>query len=150
MSSVYVLNSKAFWAITMLGGMALFFICMMLVEERSGVVATIRDFQDRHRKGLVTDSIDVYLSVELARSSTQKFLRTGAPLLALAFGIPTILSVLATQVWPKLMPAYNFYWGDYVSKWDKKQSVLRTIWVVGVLGLVVSVLATGVSRYLWP
>ena len=106
------------------------------------------NLQDQHRKGLINDPIEVYLTVELKRNS-KMLTELMLPALALGFGIPFLVGFVATQLWTRMAPAYNFYWGDYKAVWDRKQNVLRTIWVVGILGLVISVLAAGVSRYVW-
>ena len=99
-----------------------------------------------HKAGEISDPIEALITFEKLKHE-RGFLPTLAPII-IAFGIPFLFFALAIPTLPRFFPSYNFYWGDYVQSFDKRRSITKVFWSAIVLGILASIIAGVLLRYI--
>jgi hypothetical protein len=111
--------------------------CIRLSFNNKEPVAVL---ESAYKNGEVKDPIEALILLEKARNAEH----IGAKFIGyiiLCFLLPFVLSWLASLLLPRLYPSYNFYWGDYMSVYDKRKNSMEIFWTVIVLGVLVSLVA---------
>jgi hypothetical protein len=93
-----------------------------------------------YKNGVIKDPIEALIFLEKARAANHFGLKF-VGVMILVFAVPFAVASGVSFVLPRLYPSYNFYWGDYIARYDKRRSNLRILWTVVVLGILVSLVA---------
>lgn len=101
----------------------------------------VEKLAEEHEQGNIADAIQAIIYLERAKVD----LTANAFFVGAMFSMPVIL-ILISVLLPILFPEYNFYWGDYISYYDKRASISRLMWRVIVLGVSISVVAGLILR----
>jgi hypothetical protein len=97
--------------------------------------------------GTVKTPLDALVVLQKAHESAQVTLLDlgGAIITGLAVGL---LWFLACGFVKRYYPLYNFCWGDYVSEFERKESIRKNVLVVVVIGLVISITGSVIANFI--
>jgi len=86
----------------------------------------------------LTDPVEAIIRIQELNYSLKQF----AGIKYVVFGIGIIILIMFSFSFylQKFYPACNFCWGDYIEEFKRKESIRKTINIVIVIGLIVSVL----------
>jgi hypothetical protein len=101
--------------------------------------------KERYEAGEFKDAIEALIFIESRKAESLKTVQWFMPLL---FAIPFIVGWVFVRCMMFLRPSYNFYWGDYITKYDRQKKFGNAVWTLVVLGIVVSVAANFFSKKL--
>ncbi len=116
------------------------------VSNHIGPEKDIADsLQSAYESGTVKNAIEALIHIERIKNA-RSFVDTTLPF-CIAFVTPLFIFYLLASILPKIYPSYNFYWGDYIPYFDKRKNAIRIIWIVIILGILVSIVAGIILRY---
>jgi hypothetical protein len=144
LSSSFIVNSRLFLIVPIIISFAVMFL--VLPPSYSYPLA-IDKLEAAYKSGTIKDPIEAMIFLERAKNdpSTRWLI---IPPMILTFGAPWIFIFGLGKLFSIIAPAYNFYWGDYVSYYDKRRSAQNVFWTVVVLGIIVSVISAYIMRFL--
>lgn len=126
------------------------FLGVLLTTFTNQYIGPAKDVADKLQNaydvGVIKNSIEAIIFVEKTKN-TYSFLHDTLPF-CIAFISPMIVFAIVGLILPKFYPSYNFYWGDYIPFFDKKRSVVKLIWTVVILGVLASLIAGLILRYI--
>jgi hypothetical protein len=122
-------------------------IMMLVIPPSFDSSAAIDKLEKAYQSGIIKDPIEAIIFLERAKVDPSNKLALIMPMI-LTFSIPWILMLGLGKLFSVIAPAYNFYWGDYVSFYDKRRSARNIFWTVIVLGIIVSIISTYITRFL--
>ncbi|MUH35888.1 hypothetical protein D9O36_08555 [Zobellia amurskyensis] len=134
---------------------ALFSSTPNVAENRtSKQLELIKNIEKKWKANEITDPIEVIIQIEKNKNSesvtvtnifSELFLSKN---FLLIIGI-TILIIFFLYFYTKFSPRFNFYWGGYIEKYDKKEStrklVLGLFFGTIILGVIINLL----SSFIW-
>lgn len=102
--------------------------------------------QEAYNKGDLQNPIEALIFLEKARVSQDSSL-SFTLIMIVSMGLPLAFSGVLYLILPRIFPSYNFYWGDYMALYDKRQGRVKVFWTVIVLGILVSIAASLILRF---
>jgi hypothetical protein len=136
-SYAYIVNHRWFLILPMLIGLVLMNVASdRLLRSKEPVTV----LESAYRRGEVQNPIEALILLENTRNEGHMTLRIVAILL-FAMLSPFALAAIAFRLAPRMLPSYNFYWGDYMATYDKRRGVMKIFWSVVVLGIIASLIA---------
>ncbi|HEX6371043.1 MAG TPA: hypothetical protein VF006_19150 [Longimicrobium sp.] len=144
-ASNYIVQHRWFMVLPLVIAVLLSISLMQRVQAE-GLRSTLNQIEAEHKRGTLTDPIEAILLIERERLATNySGLRTVA-VIGLSYVAPMVFFWLFSKLAPWLFPAYNFYWGDYRAFYDRRRQINNVIWIVIILGLVVSLVAAAIEH----
>lgn len=144
LSSSFIVNNRWFVIVPMVISIS---IMPFVLPSSFSAPAAIDKLEKAYQSGVIKDPIEAMIFLERAKNdSTARwvyFLPT-----ILSYGIPWLIFWGLGKIFSVVAPAYNFYWGDYVSYYDKRRTAQNIFWIVIVLGIVVSIVSAYIMRFL--
>ncbi len=143
-SSSFIVNNRNFLYVPMIISLV---IMMLVIPPNFDSSAAIDKLEKAYQSGIIKDPIEAMIFLERAKVEPSARLSLIFPMI-LTFSIPAILMLGLGKIFSVIAPAYNFYWGDYVSYYDKRRSAQNVFWTVIVLGIIVSIISAYIMRFL--
>lgn len=126
---------------------ALFF----MVPKEKASLENLNSLEAQWKNHQISDIAEIVFAIERQRLESQNvssvFQLILTPMIALGV-IFTLFAIYGIQIIHYLFPPYNFLWGDYVKMYEKRKSTSNFIFVVIILGIVLSVSASYIYSYL--
>jgi hypothetical protein len=143
------------------------FMLLLMIVLLISSPSAIGDLSDKRDKAInsieekwklkeITDPIDAIIQLEKAKNIQNDDISVGTLLFGMLLSKPFIFVIIGliliislAFVFIKYYPAYNFYWGNYMEIFDKKESIRKLI--IGILlgtiflGIIVNLL----SNVIW-
>lgn len=103
--------------------------------------------EEQHKAGKISDPIEAMIMAH--RYKQENTLGPALIFLPMMAGpvIVMIAYAIAAYAMPRVCPSYIFYWGDSVRIYDKRRTVMRVFWGVLVLGVLASLIAGIILRF---
>ncbi|MCD5360310.1 hypothetical protein [Chromobacterium aquaticum] len=102
--------------------------------------------QEQYQAGKLKNAIEAIIALE--RIKNQQSLANLLTPMVLAMIAPYLLFFLFGKLSPWLAPSYNFCWGDYVARFDRKRQIRNFVLSAIFLALLISIVANFVSKKL--
>ncbi len=113
----------------------------------------IQKLQSDWNSGKIKDPTAIYLAIELenvkqesARKSTF-FNESPYTYFYWFFGGLFVLMLIISLL-IRFYPVYNFCWGDYISIFERKESIRKTIFIVIIIGIAVSIVGNIITHFM--
>lgn len=103
-----------------------------------------QNLKNKIDSGEISDPLQGLLEVEKYRSFEMSL--PGPSILWIAVLTMIVLGAMAKRISSVISPSYNFLWGDYIPIFNRKKNIRNVLWTVVILGTIVSVVSTIISK----
>lgn len=143
---------KTAWSRVFRGGKLQIFIMIALIlgmfagtslAPKPEVGLTLRQ---AYESGEIRDAVQALIFLEEEKSKTGVWEST-APIW-LGMLTPVLFLFFITTLLPSIYSPYNFYWGDYIQLYDRRQALIRVFWTVLVFGIIASLIGGLLLQFL--
>jgi hypothetical protein len=143
-SALVLINNPFFYFVPVFIGIFVLMPIMMQYTIQRDTAANL--LQEAYNKGDLQNPIEALIFLEKARVSQDSSL-SFTLIMIVSMGLPLAFSGVLYLILPRIFPSYNFYWGDYMALYDKRQGRVKVFWTVIVLGILVSIAASLILRF---
>lgn len=93
----------------------------------------------------ISNAIEAMIFVEKSKSEIS--IGTMITPVLIGASIPFCLYLIVLLILPRISLTYNFYWGEFKVVYDKRKNWLTIFWIAIVLGILASIIAGLILRY---
>ena len=108
----------------------------------------VKELEREYSEGNISNAIEAFIYYEKTKQAFQPNLSRAILPVVITFAVPMLIYMFALFAFPRFIPSYHFYWGDYIAVFDKRRNAIRVIWVALVLAIIASLIAGFILRYI--
>ncbi|AIM60196.1 hypothetical protein IX49_06550 [Cellulophaga lytica] len=121
-------------------------LLMSLIFSISKSESKMEIIKNNWKNGILTDPIEALIRIQEVNNTIIQFDGLKYSIYGISLSILCLWFIVI--YFQNVFPTYNFLWGDYVNVFNKKESTRKTINIVIILGLIVSVVAGIIVNYI--
>ncbi len=126
----------------------------VLKDYSSETITLLNEIEKKWKAQEISDPIDVILQIEKNKCANDNTLESflGKIFISRSFLLiigSVILIGLFLFFYSKYCPRFNFYWGGYIEKYDKKESIRKLILGLFLGTIILGVIVNLLSSFIW-
>lgn len=127
----------------------IFSMCILLpvLKFSIGSDKPILELEKAYNAGQISNPIQAMIFFEKSKLTADNSLIYMFSMI-FVFAIPMVVVYGGLNLLQMIYPAYNFYWGDYVTYFDKKKQIKNVFLTVVILGIIVSIISAYILKLL--
>jgi len=123
----------------------LFGMLMSMPIRNANLLKTINNIEELYNSHKITDPVKIILTIEKSRTEFESFWYFLNQFYFWIFPCTATFILILLIKYKSLFPLYNFYWGDYISLYDKKQARVKYIVFGIIFALIVAITANYIT-----
>lgn len=116
----------------------------------------IGEIEAKWKSHSITDPIDIIIQIEKSKHSLESDLNVTTLLFITLTSKPFIIAIVSLillvicySIYLKNYPEYNFYWGNYMDIFDKKEKTRKVLLGVILTTIILGIIVNLVSNFIW-